>query len=391
MMWSYHFKILTLNDGDGPRGTPNGTRDQMEPFFAESGSLTPEIYNPADHYLAAVSNEYIMHEKNSYPDAGDFLKGKEAQGSKNLEDGKGEQDLNSQDSSPRDEIDTPDIATSRGGSFFTFVELTRRYFKNLFYNPGIFGVRLAMHIMLGLVIAEIFWDLSSLTTATSIQSRIALLFYCVAFFVFMSVAVLPFTVIERAIVEKEVRNGYYHPALYVASQAIASLPGTGLLAFVTTVIICYSTGLREPYWYFLNMFLALNCAEALAQLFSHMVPHFIIAMALIAAIYGLFMLLQGFMLVPSEFPNWLSWSHYVAFHTYSWRTFMYKEFSGQSYPDATSVGYGTGELILEQFEIEEVVPWKDMVILMIYAAVIHTLSFIIVHVKWLNSRDGRGM
>mmetsp|Transcript_27877 Transcript_27877/g.28287 ORF Transcript_27877/g.28287 Transcript_27877/m.28287 type:complete len:115 (+) Transcript_27877:1215-1559(+) len=114
-------------------------------------------------------------------------------------------------------------------------------------------------------------------------------------------------------------------------------------------------------------------------------------MALIAAIYGLFMLLQGSMLVPSEFQNWPSWSHYVAFHTYSWRTFMYKEFSGQSYPDATSVGYGTGELILEQFEIEEVVPWKDMVILMIYAAVIHTLSFIIVHVKWLNSRDGRGM
>mmetsp|Transcript_18054 Transcript_18054/g.20818 ORF Transcript_18054/g.20818 Transcript_18054/m.20818 type:complete len:190 (-) Transcript_18054:914-1483(-) len=189
MMWSYHFKILTLNDGDGPRGTPNGTRDQMEPFFAESGSLTPEIYNPADHYLAAVSNEYIMHEKNSYPDAGDFLKGKEAQGSKNLEDGKGEQDLTSQNSSHRDEFHTPDIVTSWGGGFFTFVELTRRYFKNLFYNPGIFGVRLAMHIMLGLVIAEIFWDLSSLTTATSIQSRIALLLYCVAFFVFMSVAV----------------------------------------------------------------------------------------------------------------------------------------------------------------------------------------------------------
>mmetsp|Transcript_23810 Transcript_23810/g.31626 ORF Transcript_23810/g.31626 Transcript_23810/m.31626 type:complete len:102 (-) Transcript_23810:493-798(-) len=46
------------------------------------------------------------------------------------------------------------------------------------------------------------------------------------------------------------------------------------------------TGLDEPYWFYLNMFLALFAAEALAQFVSHLVPHFIIGMALIAGVSG---------------------------------------------------------------------------------------------------------
>jgi len=56
------------------------------------------------------------------------------------------------------------------------------------------------------------------------------------------------------------------------------------LAFLTTLIILSMTKLNEPYWYFLNMFLALSCAEALAQFVSHLVPHFIIGMAIVAGV-----------------------------------------------------------------------------------------------------------
>lgn len=114
------------------------------------------------------------------------------------------------------------------------------------------------------------------------------------------------------------------------------------------------------------------------------------------------MLLQGFMLVPSEFPNWLRWSYKIGFHTYSWRTFMYKEFHGQDYPDAgESIVYLalcfisllpkphqyncfsilinaglTGQDILETYEIENVDPVNDMMVLIGYAALIHLFSFI---------------
>ena len=200
------------------------------------------------------------------------------------------------------------------------------------------------------MVGALFWGLGDRNDYESILSRSAVLFYCVSFFIFMSVAVLPFTVLERSIVDKEVANKYYHPFSYQIAQGLASVPGITVLAFLTSLIIISMLKFKEPGWYFLNMFLALMTSEALAQLVSHTVPHFVIGMALIAGVYGFFMLFQGFMLVPSEFPNWLRWTNKVAFHTYSWRSFMAIEFRGEEFDDPT---FPTGEDVLRFYEIED--------------------------------------
>ena len=195
----------------------------------------------------------------------------------------------------------------------------------------------------------------------------------------MSVAVLPFTVMERDIVDKEVLNRYYNPIYYQLSQGLSSIPGCAILAGIVTIIIITMTKLNEPYWYFLNMFLSLMVAEALAQLISHMVPHFVIGMALLAGCYGFFMLIQGFMLVPSQFPNWLEWLNPVAFHTYSWRSFMDFEFRGETFTDPT---FPTGESVLEFYEIDDVNRTHDMITLVGYCGVVHLFSFIVLIVRY---------
>jgi len=197
----------------------------------------------------------------------------------------------------------------------------------------------------------------------------------------MSVSVLPFTVMERAIVDKEVHNKYYHPIFYQVSQAIASIPGTALLALLTTVLIITMTKMNEPLWYVLDMFLALTVAEALAQLVSHVVPHFVIGMALVAGCYGFFMLFQGFMLVPSEFPNWLRWLYNVAFHTYSWRTFMYSKFMGNQTFEGTDA-FEKGYDILVIYEIEDVNRAHNMITLAGYVLVIHLVSFVVLALRY---------
>lgn len=428
-IWELIDRVVLLSKG---RLVYQGSRQKMESFFEYCGSPTPTHYNPSDHYVAAVNTEFSMCVKSPDEwhasfldwrqgnDANQVLLSKKHQvayakklsnsedpadgGAVDGDDGYAEflnvlnlppdKQLrrNSLERRKSAVINAPMTAEEhdafRTNGFSAMIELIGRYILNLIYNPGILGTRIAMYVMLALIIGALFWDLGDLTTFTSINSRIALLFYCVAFFVFMSVAVLPFTVMERGIIAKEVRNNYYHPIFYQAAQALAAIPGTALLAFLTTLIITTMTGLREPYWYFLNMFLALNCAEALAQLISHIVPHFIIGMALVAGFYGMFMLLQGFMLVPSEFPNWLEWSYYIGFHTYSWRTFMYKEFYGQDYPDAGM----TGTDILKTYEIDDVNPTHDMIVLIGYAAVIHFFSFLVLwgkHFWQLRSNDNK--
>jgi hypothetical protein len=98
------------------------------------------------------------------------------------------------------------ILTRRFNSLFVAFELTYRYFLNLCFNLGILGTHVTMYSMLALVVGALFWDLGERTDFEYVPSKAVVLFCCVAFFIFMSVAVLSFAVMERDIVDKEVRN-----------------------------------------------------------------------------------------------------------------------------------------------------------------------------------------
>jgi ABC-type multidrug transport system permease subunit len=354
-----------------------GSRELIESFFEFAGYPTPANFNPADHYVTAVNDEFRLHELSVDEWAQKYCLYRE----------KHSPSHSALTSSMVVARSTSQILARRSKSPFVVFELTRRYFLNLWFNPGILATRIAMYSMLALMVGALFWNLGERRDFESVQSRAAVLFYCVAFFVFMSVAVLPFTVMERGIVDKEVRNSYYPSVAYQLAQAIASIPGAAILASVVTVIITTMTKVKAPYWYLLNMFLSLVCAEALAQMVSHIVPHFVIGMALLAGLYGFFMLFMGFMLAPSHFPSWLRWTYDVPFHSYSWRTFMHFEFCCQE--DAVFEGpYSTGQQILDAYEIGDVNPTRDLIVIACYSLVIHLLSLLVLYLRY-NAFHGK--
>uniref|UniRef100_A0A7S2Y9R9 ABC transporter domain-containing protein n=1 Tax=Entomoneis paludosa TaxID=265537 RepID=A0A7S2Y9R9_9STRA len=358
-IWGLIDQVILLSKGklmyDGPRVA-------MEGFFQSAGYPTPEGWNPADHYVTVVNDEFRNHDLKVDEWADEFQKYVVS-------------DTFMQSVTPRSKSmrmhDTKDaIESSRNPRFSVVFELTYRYFLNLAFNPGILGTRVAMYSMLALMVGALFWDLGERDDFESVQARIAILFYCVAFFIFMSIAVMPFTVLERGIVDKEVLNKYYNPAYYQIAQSVASIPGAGILAGLTTLLVITMTKMNEPGWYFLTMFLSLVVAEAMAQLVSHVVPPFVIGMALMAGLNGFFMLFMGFMLVPSEFPNWLSWVYYTGLHTYAWRTFMNSEF-GSNQTFTGSEAFATGYDVLVFYEIEDVNRGNDMVVLLGYFLVVN--------------------
>ena len=79
-----------------------------------------------------------------------------------------------------------------------------------------------------LMIGLMYLGLGEERDQSSINSRVSVLFFVAAFLVFMSVAVLPFFVQERAIFLRERGNGYYSVPAFVLSQFVCSLPGTPL-------------------------------------------------------------------------------------------------------------------------------------------------------------------
>ena len=96
-------------------------------------------------------------------------------------------------------------------------------------------------------------------------------------------------------------------------------------------------------------------------------PHFIIGIALAAGIFGFFMLCEGFFIVKSEIPSWFVWGYHVAFHTYSFRVFLFNEFN--EIKNLTSPLFTSGEDVLRYYSAEDVDVLSDIFILLSYLCV----------------------
>ena len=154
---------------------------------------------------------------------------------------------------------------------------------------------------------------------------VPLLFYCQAFLVFMAVAVLPFFMMQEPVFIRERSNGLIDVFPFVVSNFISALPGIFLIAIMSTVLVVFMADLNNFWGFFINLFLSLVCAESLMHVLSSCNPLYIVAIALGAGFFGMFMLAEGFMVPKEAIPGWWIWAYYIAFHTYSFESFMYNQ------------------------------------------------------------------
>jgi len=242
--------------------------------------------------------------------------------------------------------------------------LLKRDFLEIMRNPGILWIRMLMYVMLSLMLGTLYVGALG-SDDQGIHDRLSLLFFVVAFMVFMSIAVVPFYIQDRSIFLRESMNGYYSVLSYVLSRSVSAIPGIAMIAFSCAIIIYPMAGLYggvPGYFNFAaNLFLALYCAEGFMLMWSGVVPIYIVAMALAAGCYGMFMVTEGFFIHPDSIPPWWIWSYYLAFHTYSFNWFAQNEFEGQDFADA--VQFQRGEQVLEYYKLDRFDPWLCAVVL----------------------------
>jgi len=106
-------------------------------------------------------------------------------------------------------------------------------------------------------------------------------------------------------------------------------------------------------------------AESFMALMASLVPHYIIGIALGAGAFGFFMLCEGFFIVRTDIPPWFIWGYYIGFHSYTFRVFMYNEFSQIDLfdPETQAFGFVTGKDVLEFYDMEEVKVGNDFAVL----------------------------
>jgi ABC-type multidrug transport system permease subunit len=56
-----------------------------------------------------------------------------------------------------------------------------------------------------------------------------------------------------------------------------------------------------------------------------------------SGLFGIFMLVCGFFLIPSNIPPYWIWVHYLSLHTYAFQAFVWNDFAGQTFTNVQNV------------------------------------------------------
>uniref|UniRef100_A0A7S4HE97 ABC transporter domain-containing protein n=1 Tax=Prymnesium polylepis TaxID=72548 RepID=A0A7S4HE97_9EUKA len=356
-IWDLFDKLHLLSAG---HTVYSGAASRARDYFAAAGHPCPQYANPADHFLALVNGDFpdrydaslLQHFADS-DERRTLLKkvAKAAQAGA---------------AAPLGGADAP----SGLRHLSTFVTLCHRFTLNNLRNPGIYWVRLVMYVGLCLMCGLMYLGLGDEKDYSSINSRTSLLFYIAAFLVFMSVAVLPFFMMERPTFTRERMNGAYAVGPWVLANMVCALPGLIVISLLSTACVVPLAGLHGFGLFFTALLCSLFAAEGFMCLVGALVPHYIIGIALGAGAYGMFMLCEGAFKVKDDIPPWFIWVHYLGFHTYSYRVFMWNEFhSIEAFDDGAP--FRSGADLLDFYSLTDVKPARELAILVGFGLVFH--------------------
>jgi hypothetical protein len=339
--------------------------------FASAGHPIPAYTNPADFFLAVVRTDFNPEREGDVEALVDFYKDSPA--------AKEDKRIRS-DGLHKNPPSEYQNSSHGAGPVLQFCVLLVRMLHMSYKNPYIWAVRIVMYVALSFMVGTMYLNVGEIARndigpegSAAAQSLLPLLFYVQAFLVFMSVAVLPFFLEQRDAFRRERSNGLITCAPYVAADFLSGLPCIAIIASVSSLLVVLLADLNGFGGFFLNLFLSLVAAEALMHLIGAAQPHYIIGMAGGAGLFGMFMLCEGFMVRPDDIPAGWKWGYYIAMHTYSFEWFMYNQFHGAD-------GGKFGEGLLKHYDMQDVDPTRNALILLGYAALFEVGLFLVLKI-----------
>jgi len=211
------------------------SKDGILEYFESIGHKCPAYSNPADFIIEKINVDFPGH-----IDVDSLVKKWRSRKNSSSNNKKS----NAASLTIKQQEDWSANLKTRPGWLSRLVTLSRRNLVEQMRDPGILGVRLAMYSMLAMMVGFMFWDIGSEIDDASIQKRISIIFYVAAFMVFMSVAVLPFFMMQREVFVQERCNQMFGVSEWVLSRFLVSLPGVFLIALVSTALVVLPSGLN---------------------------------------------------------------------------------------------------------------------------------------------------
>ncbi|KAJ6542947.1 P-loop containing nucleoside triphosphate hydrolase protein [Mycena capillaripes] len=227
-----------------------------------------------------------------------------------------------------------------GTLWWNTVVLSERTTVNYSRNLLAYGVRAGMYAGMGFMLATIWIRLG--TNDSTINDRLSVHFFSVAFLAFMSVAGIPGFLEERSVYYRETKNGLYSTLPFVLSNTLVNMPFLFICTVLFTLICYWAIGLHpggSAFFRFLAfLYLAILAAESQMLVVAAMLPIFVAALAIGAFVNGFWMSVGGYFIKARSLPRfWFYSFHYMDYQRYAFELLTNSDFRGLTFKCVTLV------------------------------------------------------
>lgn len=219
-----------------------------------------------------------------------------------------------------------------------------RGFKRLKGDPSLTFTQLFGNVMMGLVVASLFYNLPK--TTNSFFQRGSLLFFAVLLNAFGSSLEIQTLYAQRPIVEKQARYAMYHPSCESLASMLTDMPYKILNAIFFNLVLYFMTNLRrEPGAFFFYLLITFTLTLGMSSLFRTIASvsrTLAQALAPTAVLLLAIIIYTGFALPIPYMHGWSRWINYIDLVAYGFESLMINEFSGVEYQCSLFVPAGPG-------------------------------------------------
>ncbi|KAJ7085467.1 P-loop containing nucleoside triphosphate hydrolase protein [Mycena belliarum] len=224
--------------------------------------------------------------------------------------------------------------------FWNTMVLCERTAVNYSRNLLAYGVRAGMYAGMGLMLATIWVNLG--TDDSTVNDRLSVHFFSVAFLAFMSVAGIPGFLEERSVYYRESKNGLYTTLPFVLSNTLVNMPFLFICTVLFTLIAYWAIGLHPGVGAFFRflffLYLAILAAESQMLIVASLLPIFVAALAIGAFINGFWMSVGGYFIKARSLPRFWYYSfHYMDYQRYAFELLTNSDLRGLTFKCVTVI------------------------------------------------------
>ncbi|KAL4431621.1 hypothetical protein ABPG77_001463 [Micractinium sp. CCAP 211/92] len=198
-------------------------------------------------------------------------------------------------------------------------------------NPALLLLHWVLALLMGAFVGAVFFDVSF--DVSGAQNRVGGMFFVLCFFAFTSLTTVDLLMMERRMVLREVRGGFYRPGSYLlAKMVLDALLLRVIPVFIFSAAFYPMMGLQSGASTVATFLMVLAAFAGAMGALSLSVTVGSSTAGLASLIMNILLLIavvvSGMLVNPQSMPAWIRWTHWLSPFYYAYCSLMINEMSG---------------------------------------------------------------